>query len=180
MQNFNNMVTASGVQMNYAEGSNLHNFLESLEDMADIFKEFEDALMDSVKVIHKWIKGDTVVIQKLHENHPARAVSFMPDCVIVCGEKIFSKMNAVHVLVIRALSENQDEFGVCTYQQIENFLRSKGLKSLEGGKSKERIRTGIRDGKRFLKIIDGRVGQNGFFAKRIKDKGYLVDNTIRK
>lgn len=184
MQNFNNFVTASGLQMNYPRGRSVQSFLERLEDMSDILKEFEDALAGRVKVIHGWVKGDTFdleleTVQIIRAKPREIAIAFQPDCVVVCGKKIYPKMNSVHVLVIRALIETQDEFGICTERQIENLLRDQGLPPREGEKMKDRIRLGIRAAKRFLNLEDSQIGLNGVFVKRIRNRGYLVDNTVR-
>ncbi len=184
MQNFNNLVTASGIQMDYAGMSNVSNFIERLNDVADILKELEEALLKPVRVIHGWIKDDTFdleleTVQIMRSKPGELAIVFKPDCVVVCGKKIYPKMNSVHVLVIRALIETQDEFGICTERQIENLLRDQGLPPREGEKMKDRIRLGIRAAKRFLNLEDSQIGQNGVFAKRIRNRGYLVDNTVR-
>lgn len=160
------------------------SLLDAMVDFVELIKELEEAVVESAREVGTWLQdnpfssegGAKTLIQR---KTLKPAVVFQSDCVEVCGEKIYPKMNGVHTLIIRALIETQDEFGICTDQQIENYLRAKGLKPLEGKKSRERIGTGIRDGKRFLKIMDGRVGKNGWFVKRIRGKGYLVDNTIR-
>lgn len=121
----------------------------------------------------KIIEGEVVEVKPILKT----LVSFYGDHVEVNEEKIYPKMNATHVLAIKALVELSDENGICLNSQIENYFREKGLVPLEGRQQRERIRVGLRDGMRFLGIHTF-VDSGDKFSSRIRNKGYLCKNSI--
>ncbi len=178
--------TASGIQLNHLDWTTQGpGLFETIRGAYSLMKEIQEEALDSVRQLRELISTDTFdqelqTIKILQIKNEEPAIIFKPHCVIVCSKKMYLRMNAVHLLVIRALVEKQDKFGICTDEQIESFLRQNGLEAREGRQQAERIRSGIKDGVRFLGIPLNQVGNNGVFAERIRGKGYRVWSMIKK
>lgn len=118
-------------------------------------------------------ESEIEIVEKPKDKRNSLPIVFQYDHVVVAGKNIYCKMNARHVLAIRALFETSDEFGICLEDEIEKYLRNHGCPPMEGRGMRERIRIAIRDGMRFLELDKLFPGKDQF-VKRIRGKGYLL------
>lgn len=120
-------------------------------------------------------------VEKLKENQ------LMPKQVLVFSEAIFllygkavkiQKVNSQHYLLLKSLITLQDSEGFCSYEKIEDFLRSQSLNPLVGEKMRKRIRNALQTAQRFYHLPEF-ISSGSRFIEVREGKGLIIRNNIR-
>ncbi len=98
---------------------------------------------------------------------------------MIYGKKVERrKIDSTHALLLWAVIELCSDEGICTYEIIENFLRERGLKELEGDDMRRRIKDALRAAKRFFQLPE-RLANGETLIELIPGKGIRLRNTIK-
>jgi len=121
-------------------------------------------------------------VEKLKENQllPKEVLIFSEGNFLLYGKTIkIQKINSQHYYLLRSLLMLQDSEGFCSYEKIEDFLRSQGLSPLAGDKMRKRIRNALQTAVRFYDLPPSISSGFPFLGVR-KGKGLMIRNNIRQ
>lgn len=120
-------------------------------------------------------------VEKLKENHllPKQVLVFSEGKFLLYSKAIkIQKIDSQHYLLLQSLIDLQDSEGLCTYEKIEDFFRSKGLAPLVGDKMRKRIRNALQTAQRFYNLPEF-ISSGSCFIKVREGKGLIIRNNIR-